>query len=280
LGIICERYDVTVVMNEIPFELPREQDKWLMQEFVCLGYPKKDLEWLNQVRLFQQVLFLSDILGASGSTLDERYLCRHKQDEVWSTIKFPRERHPSADFRLWQQALRSLVPAAGLPVCLGKFLHKGYKIWEWRVCYQEQYLLHYTGDMMEVYTPTSTTLRRWSKESEGCDPEILGVPCSVRESTHSSVEITSTAAPPYSTDLPGCFLDVLREWGHTWMWDLLWLIGDDNWLLDTIREGTCIAVTDGLHICELYPNMCSCAFVLECTQGRGWIFGSFLEQST
>jgi hypothetical protein len=77
LGIICERYDVTVVMNEIPFELPREQDKWLMQEFVCLGYAKKDLEWLNQVRLFQQVLFLSDILGASGSTLDKRYLCRH-----------------------------------------------------------------------------------------------------------------------------------------------------------------------------------------------------------
>jgi hypothetical protein len=96
----CERYEVTVVMNDSPLELPRERDKWLMQEFIRLGYTKKDLERLNQVRLFQQVLFLSDILGASGSTLDERYLRRCRKDEVWSTIKFPREWPPAADFRL------------------------------------------------------------------------------------------------------------------------------------------------------------------------------------
>ena len=87
------------------------------------------------------------------------------------------------------------------------------------MCYQEQYLLHYTGDVMEVYTPKSTTLWRWSNGSEGCDPEILGVPCSVRESTQGSVAITSTAAPPDWTDLPGCFLEMLQEWENTWMWD-------------------------------------------------------------
>ena len=222
-------------MNDIPLELPRERDKWLMQEFVCLGYAKKDLEWLNQVRLFQQVLFLSDILGASGSTLDERYLRRRRKDEVWSTIKFPRERPPPADFRLWQQAIQSLVPAAGLPVRLGKLLHKGYKIWEWRVCYRDQYLLHSTGEVMEVYSPTCTTRRRWSKRSDGVDPEILGVPCTVRESTQGSVTITATAALPEPTDLPGSLLEVLREWGHTWMWDSLRLTGEDNWILDAIR---------------------------------------------
>jgi hypothetical protein len=39
---------VTVVMNDIPLELPRERDKWLMQEFIRLvGYTKKNLERLN-----------------------------------------------------------------------------------------------------------------------------------------------------------------------------------------------------------------------------------------
>jgi hypothetical protein len=63
------------------------------------------------------------------------------------------------------------------------------------------------------------------------------------------------------------------------MWDSLRLTGEDNWILEALREGTCIAVTDGSYIRELYLNMCSCAFALECTQRRGRIFGSFPEQS-
>ena len=40
-----------------------------------------------------------------------------------------------------------------------------------------------------------------------------------------------------------------------------------------------MAVTDGSYIREMYPEVCSCAFVLECLQGRGMIYGSFPEQS-
>jgi hypothetical protein len=36
-----------------------------------------------------------------------------------------------------------------------------------------------------------------------------------------------------------------------------------------------VAVTDGLYIRELYPYLCSGAFVLECRKGRGQITGSF-----
>lgn len=48
---------------------------------------------------------------------------------------------------------------------------------------------------------------------------------------------------------------------------------------DSIRAGTYIAVTDGLYIKELYPDVCSGAFVLECTAGRRLMLGSFDEQS-
>ena len=37
-------------------------------------------------------------------------------------------------------------------------------------------------------------------------------------------------------------------------------------------------MTDGLYTKELYPDLCSAAFVLECSKGRGKIFGYFLEQ--
>ena len=38
-------------------------------------------------------------------------------------------------------------------------------------------------------------------------------------------------------------------------------------------------MNDGLCIKELYPDVCSADFVLECSKGRGKYFGSFPEQS-
>ena len=78
--------------------------------------------------------------------------------------------------------------------------------------------------------------------------------------------------------MPTCFLDVLIEWGSTWLWDSLRLVGEDNWLEEAIQYRTYLAVTDGLYMKELYPDLFSAAFVLECSKGRGKHFGSFPEQ--
>jgi hypothetical protein len=153
---------------------------------------------------------------------------------MWSTVKFPKERPTPADMRLWKEALRRIVLEAGLPVRLGRFLHHGYKIWEWRVCTRENLLLHYTSGTMDVFTPTSESRRHWRRAEEGCKTEVRGVPCTVRESTEDTVAIRSVAAPPDPVDMPESFLDVLREWGSLWMWDSLRLIGDDNWLVEAI----------------------------------------------
>ena len=79
--------------------------------------------------------------------------------------------------------------------------------------------------------------------------------------------------------MPETTLEVLEEWGSVWMWKSLRLIGDDHWLEASIAAGTCVAVTDGSYIKEYYPNICSAAFVIKCTEGRGRIFGSFPEQT-
>lgn len=241
----CEIYGVKVFINDVPIELPRERDQWLMRRFMQEGFSPLELERLNRVRCHQQVLFLSDVVSASGRSLDERYLTRRRQDEMWSDIKFPQERSPPADFTLWRRALRQIVPAAGLPVHLGRFLHKGYKRWEWRVWTQEQYLLRYTAEGMDVYEPISNSRRRWAKVDSGCDRGIMGVPCTVRENNTEMVSITAVGGAPDLTELLESFLDVLRKWGNTWMWKSLRLVGDDGWLTEAIREGTCVAVTDG-----------------------------------
>ena len=70
----CNEFGVTVELNDIAISVPREGDKWIMGEFVHSScYSKIELERLNKVRIHLQVLFLSDILGASGKVLDRKH---------------------------------------------------------------------------------------------------------------------------------------------------------------------------------------------------------------
>ena len=85
--------------------------------------------------------------------------------------------------------------------------------------------------------------------------EINGNICSVREVALAVVVINSTATPPWLQEMPIYFMDVLIEWGSTWLWDSLRLVGEDNWLEEEVRYGTCLAITDGFYMKELYPDL-------------------------
>jgi hypothetical protein len=69
-----DRYGFVLTVHNLLLSFPREGDDWLMARFIATGYKREDLLTLNRVRKHQQVLFLSDILGASGGSLDKRYL--------------------------------------------------------------------------------------------------------------------------------------------------------------------------------------------------------------
>jgi hypothetical protein len=78
---------------------------------------------------------------------------------------------------------------------------------------------------------------------------------------------------------PSTFLKVLQSWGNTWLWDHMSVSGGTTWLDKSILEGTLVAVTDGSYIRELFPNLCSAAFVLKCSKGCGrvvWLFSEAL----
>ena len=279
----CSRFQVKVTFHDTPLCFPRKRDQWLMQTFVDAGYSGADLACLNRVRLHQQALFLSDVMGPSGRTLDPRYLTRRTPGTMWSRLRFPKERPRRCDFTLWSEALQALVPGGGLTVGLGPFVHEGYKVWTWRLDEPHGRLLHFRDGVMDVYRRANDTrtrgAARWVRAEAGAAPRIRGKVCSVRDSGDRKV-IVSAAEAPQPPVQPCTVLAVLRSWGNRWLWNDLRVIGDDHWLESAIEADTCVAVTDGSFIREWCPEVCSAAFILECSAGRGRIIGSFSEQST
>jgi hypothetical protein len=63
------------------------------------------------------------------------------------------------------------------------------------------------------------------------------------------------------------------------MWENLTWTGDNSWLVEAIAEESCIAVTNGLYMANLYLHIHSAALVIECTRGRGRVWCSFPEQA-
>lgn len=178
---------------------------------------------------------------------------------------------------------RQIVPAGSIQDRLGRFRHEGYKVWGWRFDVEGGWLLHQTEQGTAVYArPEGRATRqatRWELVEETNSHIDGGMICLLRAAAGDIKVIVPTAEAPRPTVTPVTILEVLEEWGCLWMWDSLRLVGDDHCLEEAIETGTCRAVTDGSYIKEMYPNICSAAFVFECYEGRGRIIGSFPEQT-
>ena len=88
-------------------------------------------------------------------------------------------------------------------------------------------------------------------------------------------KVCSVATLPIRPVPLASFMGVLWVWGHTWLWNKMKVLGGTDWLLQAIATGILVAVTDGSYIQEYYPELCSAAFVLKCTQGGGRVTGAF-----
>ncbi len=87
---------------------------------------------------------------------------------MWLTLIFPQERPPDKDFKLWENALLCIAPRGRLQDCIGNFVEKGHKIWEWRFDKEEAKLYHLKGAVMDIYTPLlvpghARQAKRWTR---------------------------------------------------------------------------------------------------------------------
>jgi hypothetical protein len=94
-------------------------------------------------------------------------------------------------------------------------------------------------------------------------------------------DIVTTSISPAVDEVipPQSILDVIKGWKHTWLWRKLRILGNTDWLRDSVEAGSVLALADGSYIKELFADASACAFVLECQEGRGRILGKFVESS-
>ena len=250
-----------------------------MQVLADAGFSPEQLQRLNRVRIHQQVLFLSDILTASGRLIERDALDRRPGGSRWSRLSFPGQHPPEEDFDFWKVAVLSLHPIRGLGVIIGPYTSEGHRIWNWRLDEVHDRLLRRTHEgTVEIFDPTNRP-NRWQCSSAGTETPLEGMLCSVATLPDNTVRITGSTAPGVPPAAPSSLLQALDEGGDEWMWTNLEVTGEDDWLVDAISDGSCYAVTDGSYIEDEYPDICSAAFIFECQNGRGRIVGSFVERS-
>ncbi len=117
------RLQIDVTLADLPSQPPREQDLWLMQAFGRLNYNSNKLQCLNRFRMHQQVLYLSDVMDASGRGIDRKYLQPRSMEETWSDLVFPIEQLAPRDFRIWKDAIPKFW-ALGGRLHLGRYVQQ------------------------------------------------------------------------------------------------------------------------------------------------------------
>jgi hypothetical protein len=144
-------FGFTLSVNNLLVCYPWESDDWLMSQFIAMGYTGNELVCLNQVQKHQQVLFLSDILGAGGGSVDKRYLYKRWTGKCWLSMKFPRKEVTAPEMELWCHTISQVVSHGPAHASLGAFKVEGHKFWEWQVVETGGRLYRQKGDQVKVY---------------------------------------------------------------------------------------------------------------------------------
>jgi len=116
--------------------------------FIRAGYRSKELEALNQCRMYTRDIYLSDICNATGTKLEQH--CWNHATPGKSTYTWPIYPKPTPmEWRGWQLALQqslSLDQNLPLPLPLGKWtLHK-YDRYTWYYHMGKEALFHQTPE--------------------------------------------------------------------------------------------------------------------------------------
>jgi hypothetical protein len=131
---------------------------------------------------------------------------------------------------------------------------------------------------MDIYKNTTKKLNRYTKSFP--TPQVVrGDICLVNKIQPGVFRITSTAQEAQDPTKPTTFLEVLHKWGCSWLWEYMSGKGETDWIAQAIIARSLVAVMDGSNTRQIYPQLCSAAFVLECAHGRGQLIGLFNEAS-
>ncbi len=104
-------FNITVQTAQSPLKFLLHGDQFLMLVFIEQGHGREALLRLNRVRVHLQLIFLSDILSASGLRIDPTVLQRQAAGKSHSSMRWPKEEPTDSDFSLWQEAVEDICPS-------------------------------------------------------------------------------------------------------------------------------------------------------------------------
>ena len=126
-----------------------------MTTFIYAKFSAAELKFINQCRLFHQVLTVADIATADGLTIDPRYFLHEINASRVSTLRWPVQNIPSRRaWLVWNQALGLLQERGKLKQPVGQWARSPYQLWRWRICPTSFTLYHLRPEgRWEYYSP-------------------------------------------------------------------------------------------------------------------------------
>jgi hypothetical protein len=193
-------------------------------------------------------------------------------------MRWPNKHPMDSDMRLWRDIMISICPSRSSTSRVRRFTGCLHKIWRW-FWSKANSTLHHTnlyGRTVDVFVSgRKPNLFTYSHSQPSHVHKII---CSVQPNLEGEHwHLLSTAPCAMQNPLPSLFLEVLQSRGNTWLWEHMSVSGGVTWLEKPISDGTLVAVTGRLYIRELYPHLCSAAFILKCSKRRSRVVGSFLK---
>ena len=125
--------------------LPREGDDFIMQVILRARYNSDEVKRINRVRVSMQVLFMTDILTASGHMIAPYILSPRPRGETRSSMRWPNEQPTLSDMTLWRNAMQAICPSRCLGQGVGRFVKQTHRIWKWH-WNSDVSTLHHTRD--------------------------------------------------------------------------------------------------------------------------------------
>ncbi len=243
------KFNVKAVVADFNQAFPRDGNQFIMQVLIQSGYSNKTLHCLNQVRVCQKLLFMSDILTASGNKINPEVLSRQPPGEAWPNMTWPNKYPLDSDFQMWRRAMLSICPSQSSCTQVGQFMGPTHRIWHWTWNREDSTLHHFRADgvMEDVFVLGRKPNRFHHSHSQ--PNSHLNTICLVKPTLGGECwHLTSLEPCARPHRAPKSFLGVLQLWGKTWLWEHLQMTGGESWLHDSIANGLLAAVIDRLYI--------------------------------
>lgn len=266
----CHHFKIKLVETATTnVTLSRVNDKPIMETIAA--YPQftaNDLTHINRCRLFLKVMTLSDITNGTGTQLRHGVLQGTMMELNTTQYLWPRQDRPGiTSWRLWRKAMKTVFMRQ-----VGLHLKQELILGEWNDGKSSQWNWFLVRNTQRVYQRARNTWRVYRRRGRGrigmhspftYFSDALSLPssakrCTVYKDSQQRLRMTGS-----SRDLPEH--NVSSTMPHTIL-DTVRMKGNEAALLQSLRDGTAKAVSDGSYLAS--KRLGTAAFIVEgCEQG-------------